>query len=73
MSSAITTDAADILILADMQSAFTIYERVGMSVEPVSHLFGSQGRPTGQRGLWAWFRVGSDLTNSAAARLLTLS
>lgn len=73
MSSAITTDAADILILADMNSAFYIYDRVGMSVEPVNHLFGSQGRPTGERGLWAWFRVGSDLVNSTAARLLTLS
>lgn len=71
MASAVA-DAADILILADMMSAYYIYDRVGMSVELVPHLFGAQGRPTGQRGLLAWWRTGADLVNSTAARLLTV-
>jgi predicted phage gp36 major capsid-like protein len=40
-----------------------------MSVEPVSHLFGiTSNRPTGQRGRFAWARVGSDSIDDASFR-----
>ncbi len=41
-----------------------------MSVELVPHLVGANRRPTGQRGLLAYWRVGAGLINPAAVRLL---
>lgn len=50
MGSDITSDY--FLVLGDF-SKFLIVDRVGMSVELVPHLFGANGRPTGQRGVLA--------------------
>lgn len=52
-------------------SNFLIAQRAGMSVENVPHLFGSSNRPTGERGWYAWARVGSDSINDAAFRMLS--
>jgi len=42
-----------------------------MSVEPVQHLFGLTNiRPTGQRGLFGWARMGSDSVDDASFRML---
>ena len=56
-------------------SYFKIIDRVGMTVENVQHLFGaSQGNlPTGQRGLLAYWRVGSKVLAANAFRLLKLA
>lgn len=59
-----------ILLYGDVRSAYTIVDRVGMSVELVPHLVGANRRPTGQRGLLAYWRVGAGLINPAAVRLL---
>lgn len=64
-----TTGASNILILGDWQN-FVIAQRAGMSVEMVPHLLGSNRRPNGQRGLYAWARVGSDSVVDNAFRLL---
>lgn len=45
-----------VLVYGDLQNAYQITDRVGMSVELVGHLFGAAGRPTGQRGLYAFWR-----------------
>ncbi|OBI00568.1 hypothetical protein A5678_19010 [Mycobacterium sp. E2733] len=51
---------------------FVISQRIGTSVELVPVVFGPNHRPTGQRGLWAWSRLGSDCINTAAFRMLAL-
>jgi HK97 family phage major capsid protein len=49
---------------------FVLVDRLGMQVELIPHLFGAAGRPTGQRGWFAYVRNGSGLVNSNAFRLL---
>jgi HK97 family phage major capsid protein len=70
MSTATTTTASRILIYADFKAAFAIVERLGVQVELVNHLFGTNRRPTGQRGLVAFGRTGSGVINANAARYL---
>jgi HK97 family phage major capsid protein len=64
------TAAATFAIVGDF-SRFLVARRAGMSVEPVTHLFDTTtGRPTGQRGLFAWARIGSDSIDDLAFRAL---
>ncbi len=65
-----TTGVESALIVGDF-SNFLIAQRAGMVVEPVPHLFGANGRPIGQRGLYAWARIGSDILVQNAFRLLS--
>jgi HK97 family phage major capsid protein/HK97 family phage prohead protease len=52
-------------------SQFIIAERVGMSVELIPQVFGSNGRPTGQRGIFAIWMNGSKVIVPDAFRLVT--
>ena len=64
------TDAAAILVLGDF-SNYVVAQRAGMTVEYVPHVFGATtGRPTGQRGLYAYARVGADKVVQNAFRRL---
>ncbi len=59
-----------ILVFGDF-SNYVIADRVGMTVEFIPHLFHTgNNRPSGQRGWYAYFRVGSDSVNDGAFRLL---
>jgi HK97 family phage major capsid protein len=61
ISSAVTTSGSTILTFGDF-SYFAIVDRVGMNVEFIPHLFGGSSRyPTGQRGLYAWWRTSSQV------------
>ncbi|OBH55411.1 phage major capsid protein [Mycobacterium sp. E2479] len=53
-------------------SQFVIVNRIGSTIELVPHLFGSNHRPTGQRGALLWFRTGSDVVVPNAFRLLNV-
>jgi HK97 family phage major capsid protein len=65
-----TTGAASILVVGDFRN-FVIAQRAGMEVEYVPHVFDTTtGTPTGQRGLFAWARVGADSVNDNAFRML---
>lgn len=65
-----TTGAANILAVGDF-SNFLIAQRAGMTVELVNHLLGTtNGRPTGQRGWFAYARHGFDSVNDNGFRLL---
>jgi HK97 family phage major capsid protein len=64
-----TTGAANLLVVGDWTN-FLIAQRAGMSVELVPHLLGSNRRPSGQRGWYAWARIGSDSVNDLGFRLL---
>lgn len=62
-----------LLILGDF-SNYVIADRVGMSVELVPHLFATaNNRPSGQRGFYAWWRVGADSVNDNAFRMLNVA
>jgi HK97 family phage major capsid protein len=60
-----------ILVYGDF-SNYVIADRIGTTVEFLPHLFavGGGGRPTGQRGWYAYFRVGADSLNDDGFRLL---
>lgn len=66
----LTTGALNLLIVGDF-SQYVIYDRIGMGVELIPHLFSTgSGRPTGSRGYYAYWRVGADSIVDTAFRLL---
>ncbi|MGW1546616.1 phage major capsid protein [Streptomyces sp. NPDC002346] len=60
-----------IIVYGDFEN-FVIADRIGMTVEFIPHLVGANRRPTGQRGWYAHYRVGSDSVNDAAFRMLSI-
>lgn len=70
MESAIT-DTKQILLFGDFKH-FLIVDRLGMSIELIPHLFGANGRPTGQRGIYAIWRNNSVILVDNAFRLLEI-
>lgn len=65
------TESNYVLLYGDF-SQFVIVDRVGSTVELVPHLFGSNRRPTGQRGALLWYRTGSNVVIPNAFRLLSV-
>jgi HK97 family phage major capsid protein/HK97 family phage prohead protease len=59
----------EFMILGDF-SRFVIVDRVGLDIELIPHLFGANQRPTGQRGLYAFWRNGSKVVDANAFRVL---
>ena len=68
MDAALTT-GSEIIVMGDFRY-FVIVDRVGMSADLVPHLVGTNHRPTGQRGLYYFWRNGSKVVNAAAFRTL---
>lgn len=66
------TAANYVLILGDF-AYYYIVDRVGLVVDLVPHLFGANQRPTGQRGLYAYWRTGADVVNDDAFRMLNIA
>lgn len=54
-------------------SNYVVVDRIGTTVELVPHVFGANGRPTGERGLYMHRRVGGDIVNPNAFRLLNVA
>lgn len=72
INAAVTEDNF-ILVLGDF-SNYVIVDRAGMNVELVPHLFATaNNRPSGQRGFYAWWRVGADSVNDAAFRVMNVN
>jgi HK97 family phage major capsid protein len=73
MDGSITTTGAVsnfCLIYGDF-SNYVIADRIGMTVEFIPHMFHtSNNRPSGQRGWFAYYRVGADSVNDGAFRML---
>lgn len=65
-------------VLGDFRN-YVIADRLGVTVEFIPHLFQQTaagtgiGRPTGQRGWYAYYRVGADSVNNAAFRMLNVT
>lgn len=60
------------LLYGDFQN-YVIADRLGVTMSYIPHLFGANGRPTGQAGWHAWMRSGADSVNDAAFRLLDVT
>lgn len=65
------TTGSNILLAGDFKKYY-IYDRIGMSLEYIPQVFGSNGRPTAQRGWFATWRVGGDVVDANAFRVLKL-
>lgn len=61
-----------IAIVGDFAN-YLIADRVGTTVELVPHLLGGNGRPTGQRGYYMYFRTGADVLVDNAFRVLNIA
>lgn len=73
MDSAITALAANPVAIFGDFSNYVIADRIGTTIEYIPHLFGANRRPTGQRGWYAYFRVGADSVNDSAFRMLDVT
>lgn len=67
-----TTTGSKNLLLGDF-SQFLIVDRIGMSVLYEPMVTGSNQRPTGQAGWFAFWRVGADVSTTSAFRVLTIA
>jgi HK97 family phage major capsid protein len=65
----VTTVGAKFLLYGDF-SRYVIVDRVGLNVEVIPHLMGANRRPTGQRGLYAYWRNGAKVVDANAFRVL---
>ena len=62
-----------ILLFGDFND-YVIADRIGMTVELIPHLFATaNNRPSGQRGIYAYYRVGADSVNDSAFELLNIT
>jgi hypothetical protein len=65
-----TTTGSNVLLVGAFQN-FLIADHLGMTVEIIPHLFGATNRfPTGQRGLYAYWRTGTVVAVPNAFRYL---
>jgi HK97 family phage major capsid protein len=70
MDGALATADDYALIFGDFDN-YVIADRIGTTVEFIPHLFhADNNRPSGQRGWFAYYRVGADSVNDGAFRLL---
>jgi len=71
--STVTTTGSSIVAAGDFTAGYTILDRVGMSIELIPHLFGTaRNYPTGQRGLYAYWRNTAVVTVPQAIRVLVV-
>ena len=65
------TGTQPLLVVGDFMN-YLVAQRAGMQVEFLPMLFDvTNNRPTGQRGWFAWARIGADVINDSGFRLLT--
>jgi HK97 family phage major capsid protein len=57
-------------VYGDFDAGYRIVDRIGTTVEVIQNLVGSNQRPTGQRRLFMWYRVGGDSVIDGAFRML---
>jgi HK97 family phage major capsid protein len=66
------TEGDEILLIGDFRH-YLIVDRIGMSVELIPHLFGENRRPTGQRGVFVYWRNTAEVLVPGAFRVLTVA
>lgn len=68
----VAASADNFAIIAGDFRQYLVADRVGTTIELVPHLFGANGRPTGQRGYYMHFRTGADVLIANAFRVLNI-
>jgi HK97 family phage major capsid protein len=71
MESDFATGANRVAIFGDFQQ-FLIVTKIGLTVELIPHLVNGDGNPTGERGLFAYWRNSSVVLVDSAFRVLTI-
>jgi HK97 family phage major capsid protein len=64
--------ADNLVLLYGSFEQYVVVTRIGAVMERISHLFGANGWPTGQRGFWLYMRVGADAIVPDAFRILNV-
>ena len=70
MVSTLTMTGSKVMIGGDFRTGFKIVDRIGMQAEFIQNLVGPNQRPTGQRGLFCWWRTSSGVQALNALRYL---
>ena len=70
---AAVTDASNLALIYGDWSNYVCVNRVGASVEFIQNLTGPNGRPTGQRGIVLYTRIGGDVVNINGLRALNIA
>lgn len=73
MTADIATATGKLMLYGNLFEAYIIVDRAGMDIELIPNLFGANGRPTGQRGIFAVWRNGAKVLNPNAVRVLVKS
>lgn len=79
MDGTITATAENYMAIFGDFRNYVITDRLGMTVEFIPQLFQQTaagagfGRPTGQRAWYAYYRVGADVVNASAFRMLNVT
>ena len=75
MDGVITALADNLMAIFGDFSNYVIADRVGMTVETIQHLLdgSTPSVPTGQRGVYAYYRVGADSVNDGAFSMLNVT
>lgn len=73
MDGVINATADNLLAVFGDFEHYVIADRIGMTVDFIPHLFGSNARPTGQSGWFAYYRVGADSVNDKAFRVYNVT
>jgi len=71
MESDFTTAAGRVAIFGDFNQ-FLIVNKIGLTVELIPHMVNGDGNPTGERGLFAYWRNSSVVLVDSAFRVLTI-
>lgn len=67
------TETNYVLALGDFGDEFVIVDRIGMQVELIQNVVGTNARPVGARGLLLWGLTGSDILSANAFRVLNVA
>jgi HK97 family phage major capsid protein len=73
MDGTVTATAENYMAVYGDFSNYVITDRIGMQTEFIPHLMGTNGRPKGMRGWYAYYRVGADSVNDGAFRMLDVT
>ncbi len=74
MDGVITGGGENYMLILGDYSNYVIADRVGMTVETIPHLFATaNNRPSGQRGFYAFYRLGADSVNDGAFSMLNVT
>jgi HK97 family phage major capsid protein len=70
MDGTIGTGDDDVLLIGDFRQGYVIVDRVGVEIMYDNMVLGSNRRPTGQAGFFAFKRTGAEVVDANAFRLL---